>query len=311
LGTTRQTAAFLGCVALLTATAVAIEVERDRRYPQDPIDSRLLYISSGRIMEKVSLSYDALMADVYWIRAIQHYGGARLNPQTTRRYDLLYPLLDLTTSLDPRFTVAYRFGAIFLAEPYPGGAGRPELAVALLEKGVKATPSNWNYYHDIGFVYYWHLHDYQRAAEWFSRGGERPGAPWWLKTYAAVMLTKGGNREASRFMWQNILQTAANDWLKQNAELRLMQLDALDQMDYLRRVVAEFERRTERLPASWEQVAAARLLPGIPSDPSGTLYLLNSNTGEVTVSGSSKMYPLPVEPAASPELGAASQAPAP
>ena len=54
----------------------------------------------------------------------------------TPEYDLLYPLLDLTTTLDPLFNIAYRFGAIFLAEAYPAGAGRPDLAVALLEKGI-------------------------------------------------------------------------------------------------------------------------------------------------------------------------------
>ena len=51
-------------------------------------------------------------------------------------YPLLYPLLDLTTTLDPVFNIAYRFGSIFLAEPYPGGAGRPDLAITLLEKGL-------------------------------------------------------------------------------------------------------------------------------------------------------------------------------
>ena len=51
-------------------------------------------------------------------------------------YALLYPLLDITTTLDPLFNIAYRFGAIFLAEAYPAGAGRPDLAIALLEKGI-------------------------------------------------------------------------------------------------------------------------------------------------------------------------------
>ena len=68
-------------------------------------------------------SFESLAADVYWIRAIQHYGGERL-AQGPRNYDLLYPLLDLTTSLDPYFSIAYRFGAIFLSEQYPGGPGR-------------------------------------------------------------------------------------------------------------------------------------------------------------------------------------------
>jgi tetratricopeptide (TPR) repeat protein len=289
---------FLSAIGVCLAIAVALEMQRDRLYAESPIDDRLLYISSGGVMDKAALSYSALLADVYWVRALQHYGGDRLHPGAAKRYDLLYPLLDLTTTLDPYFTVAYRFGAIFLAEPYPGGAGRPELAVALLQKGVNATPEKWQYYHDIGFVYYWHLHDYKKAADWFERGGELPGGPWWLKTYAAVMLTRGGDRQASRFMWQQILQSAESDWLKQNAQLRLMQLDALDQIDLLGRVVAEFHRRSGRLPDSWNQLIGAGALRGIPQDPAGTPYELNAATGEVSVSASSKLHPLPTEPTA-------------
>ena len=43
----------------------------------------------------------------------------RWPPIAADDYPLLYPLLDLTTTLDPRFNIAYRFGAVFLAEPYP------------------------------------------------------------------------------------------------------------------------------------------------------------------------------------------------
>jgi len=297
----RQTTAFLVAIAVLMSSAAGTAVARDRRYPWNRVEDRLLYISSGNLMDKLALSYDTLLADVYWIRAIQHYGYDRLHPEAPERYALLYPLLDLTTSLDPNFMVAYRFGAIFLSEPDPGGAGRPELAIALLEKGVKTNPDKWEYYHDIGFVYYWHLHAYQKAAEWFSRGAERPGAPWWLKTYAAVMLTKGGNRQASRFMWQNILQTANNDWMKQSARKRLLQLDALDQIDALDRVVAEFRRRTGEYPQSWDELVKARLLRSTPIDPSGVSYTINP-VGEIGVDQSSQLYPLPTEPAASPEL---------
>ena len=45
-------------------------------------------------------------------------------------FDGLYPLLDITTTLDPRFNIAYRFGAIFLSAKYPEGADSPQLAVA-------------------------------------------------------------------------------------------------------------------------------------------------------------------------------------
>ena len=74
---------------------------------------------------------------------------------------------------DPQFNTAYRFGAIFLAEPYPGGAGRPDLAIALLQKGLAARPDKWEYMEDIGFVHYWWRHDYEAAAQWFQRAAEQ------------------------------------------------------------------------------------------------------------------------------------------
>ena len=60
------------------------------------------------------------------MRAVVYYGGSAqcgAENGTTANFDLLYPLLDLVTSLDPHFKVAYRFGAMFLTEPYPGGPG--------------------------------------------------------------------------------------------------------------------------------------------------------------------------------------------
>jgi len=294
---------------LLIGLAVLLQMARDARFPPAPIDERLLYVTSGEVAKRLALSYDALVADMYWIRAIQHYGGER-GSDRPKRYDLLYPLLDLTTSLDPRFTVAYRFGAIFLMEPYPGGAGRPDLAIKLLEKGIQQTPERWEYYLDIGFVYYWRLSDYKKAAEWFQRGGDLPGGPWWLRTYAAVTLAKGGDRQSSRFLWRNISESATdNDWLKQNAQLRLLQLDALDQIDQLRAVVREYQRRTGKMPQSWRELVAAGLLRGEPLDSSGSPYVLDSSTGAVTVSEKSNLFPLPVEPTATPQAAPGGKTP--
>jgi tetratricopeptide (TPR) repeat protein len=298
----RQTVLFAVALGAMLALAILVQIVRERTYAFDALDEQVLYIRSGEMMQKIGLSYDAVLADIYWIRAIQHYGRERLKPGGANRYDLLFPLLDLTTTLDPRFNVAYRFGAIFLAEPHPGGAGRPDLAIALLKKGIAANPTKADYYHDVGFIYYWNLHDYQSAAEWFRRGGDLPGAPWWLKTYAAVMLTRGGNRQASRAMWLQMRQNEENDWLRQTAELRLLQLDALDQIDTLERLVQEFARRAGRLPSSWEQMVGAGILQGVPVDPSGTPYTLDFTTGDVTVAAGSKLHPLPTEPKAAPEL---------
>jgi hypothetical protein len=81
-----------------------------------------------------------------------------------------------------------------------------------------------------------------------------------------------------------------------------MQLDALDAIDRLRRVLDEYARRTGRRAESWEQVVAAKLIRGIPRDPSGVPFELDPATGDILVSRSSELSPLPTEPSAAPEL---------
>ncbi|HVC18450.1 MAG TPA: hypothetical protein VNE16_00115 [Vicinamibacterales bacterium] len=291
------TAIGLTLAALLFATSVSLQVVRDRDFPAPPVRDEMLYIRSGAVMRRLTLSFNMIAADIYWIRALQEYGGTKLSPQADKRYPLLYPLLNITTSLDPRFDLAYRFGAIFLAESYPNGPGRPDEAIALLEKGLKVQPDKWQYMQDIGFVYYWWRHDYPKAAAWFSRASRVPGAPWFLRSLAANTLAAGGNRTASRLMWEQIYDTAGSEWLRKDAAWRLQQLNALDQIARLQAGADAFHGRHDAWPDGWMAMVRDRALPGIPVDPAGTPYDLNPATGRVTLSRRSSLWPLPTEPA--------------
>jgi tetratricopeptide (TPR) repeat protein len=290
-----------GAVVLLAAlaafaSAIALQMARDRSYPrEDREDEQLLYFRSGAALTRVTLAFDALAADVYWIRAIQHYGGDRLaGPKAITKYQLLYPLLDITTTLDPYFNIAYRFGAIFLSEAYPGGPGRPDQSVALLRKAIATMPHKWQYYHDIGFVYYWRLRDYQTAALWFQRAAAQPNAPNWLNPLAASMLARGQDRAAARVLWQQIAKSE-EAWLRRSAERALLQLQALDQIDQIEQAVNRVSLSAgERY--SWKWLVDKRALPGMPVDPTGTPYEIDPATGRVTVSQASPLYPMPEEP---------------
>lgn len=281
-------------IAALVAAMVAVQVGRDRQYPRPTVSDHLLYVQSGETLKRLALSFDALAADVYWLRAIQHFGSERLS-RGPRSYALLYPLLDLTTSLDPYFGAAYRFGAIFLGEPLPGGAGRPDLAVALLEKGIKAD-GRWQYFHDIGFVHYWYTGKYAEAADWFRRGAKQPGAPYWLEALAAATLAQGGQRAASRLLWQQLRQTSENEFMRTSAERRLIQLDVLDFIDRIEPILQKYAQANPEGPLSWERLLADGVVRRIPVDPTGVPFELNPWWGTVTVSQQSPLYPLPTEP---------------
>jgi hypothetical protein len=295
-------------IAILSAGGGWLQHLREDRYPAPQAEEDSLDITSGPVLKHLTVGYNAVAADLYWIRAIQYYGGIKLavasaapgsmtalTAPPSADYRLLYPLLDLTTTLDPNFNIAYRFGEIFLAEPSPGGAGRPDLAIALLEKGLRSRPDKWEYMQDIGFVHYWWQHDYKGAAEWFDRAGKIPGAPWWLKSLAANTLTEGGDRESSRAMWEALRQSAEIDWLRHDAERRLLQLQALDQIDALQATVDRFAAKTGGPAGDWLSLVRAGVFPGVPTDPVRTPYEIDG-AGRVRLSTKSSLYPLPDAP---------------
>jgi tetratricopeptide (TPR) repeat protein len=301
-GPVRLTAAVL-TIGLLMTAAIELQRVRDRLYPVATIEDSALYLTSSATARRVALEYDSVLADLYWIRAIQYFGGTRrmveagetITDPNRRQYDALFPLLDLTTSLDPRFNLAYRFGAIFLSEPPPRGPGRPDLAIRLLEKGLAERPDRWEYLQDIGFVHYWWRQDYKTAAEWFRRASEVPGAPWWLKSLAATTLAEGGDRPMSKAMWEAIRESAEIEWLRHDAERHLAQLRALDEIDALQPVVDRVAAQAAQRRLEWPDVVRAAGWPGVPADPSGTPYDIDER-GRVQVSRSSPLWPISLEP---------------
>jgi tetratricopeptide (TPR) repeat protein len=282
-------------LAALLASAVGLQAALvDRRPAVSPADREgFLYVSSPAAVRRAALSFDRLAADLYWIRVLQHYGGNRLLPEAERRYDLLWLLLDLTTSLDPDFDIAFRYGAVFLAEAFPSGPGRPDQAIALLEKGLELQPNEWRFAQDIGFVEYWWRQDYQAATDAFVRAAAMEGAPNWMGPLAAVTAAQGGSVAASRRLWQEVLANADIEWLEAQAVFRLRQLDAMDQMAALERVSLAYEAASGALPSSWDELIAAGRLSRVPVDPDGYPYQLNPFWGTATLHPDSSLNPLP------------------
>lgn len=283
-------------LAALVAVSVALQIVRDRVWTPFVPPNPALWLQSGTVADKVFLGYRNLVADVYWMRAVVYYGGKRKQYEQLAdkgvvadiNFDLLYPLLNLVTTLDPHFKVAYRFGAIFLTEAYPAGPGRPDQAIALLQRGIANDSARWEYMEDIGFVYYWWIKDFPRAAEWFQRASEQPGAPSWLAPLAATTLQEGGARQSSRLLWTQLLNSDA-EWLRRSAAHRLQQLDAMDQIDDLNARIDRYAAEHGARPTDWRQVGIARA----PVDPSGTPYRINPSTGRIDLGPGSPLFPLP------------------
>ena len=230
-----------------------------------------LVLRSGKLVRAMSLEYAPLMADIYWTRVVQYYGDKRARHDPN--FGLLWPLLDLTTTLDPNLLVAYRFGSTFLSEPSPRGAGHPELGIALLTRGIQANPEYWRFYEDLGFIYYFELKDYPKASAAFAEGSKNPDAQIWMKIMAAKIAAEGESLATSIFLWSEVYQTTKDPQVRGNAMSHLQLLRAEQDCKQLDALADEFQKRTGRRPTRVGELVQAKLLARLPVDPMGFPYV--------------------------------------
>lgn len=259
------------CLILSLAASSFVLHRADQLRPQATLDE-VLFLSSPKVIKRASLGYGGLMACIYWTRAVQYFGNRHHNFAPS--FNLLAPLLEITTHLDPQLIVAYEFGSSFLAPKPPHGAGEPERAIELMEYGIQNNPDNWHLYYDLGFVYYMELRDYKKAAETFERGSHVADAHPFLKILAAQMAQHAGEYQTARMLWSATYQTTQDQQIKENALEHLRALRVDEDVARLQQGVTRFGERTGRLPASMSELAAAEGLAGIPADPDGRPYRL-------------------------------------
>ncbi|PYT09406.1 MAG: hypothetical protein DMF60_02610 [Acidobacteria bacterium] len=265
----------------------------DMASPPATVSEEALYFSSGKTIKKMSLGMDALAADIYWIRTVQYFGrklvdsGKPLSSAaaTDLRLDLLAPLLNIVVTLDPHHIPAYRFGAMFLPErDLPA-------AIDLAERGIRENPNEWRLYQDLAYIYWQagnasaaaaQADNYEKSAYWFEKGGEVPGAPWWMRDLAGLMKIKGGSREAARAVYSTYLSSDDQNVRTQAIE-RLKQLRSLDELDAINALLARYKEQTGVCPGDLRALAS-RLRSmnlsidddSMPVDPNGFAYAFDA-----------------------------------
>lgn len=255
----------------LFASIAALQARIDQRTRSAAQAQEELLLTSGPAVKRLSLGYDSLLADIYWTRAVQYYGEHLEG--SDGRFDLLWPLLDISTTLDPKLIPAYRFGAIFLSETGEMGAGRPDLAIALVKRGIAANPDDWHLDSDLGLLYYWRLKDYPDAQAAYVAGGRVPQAPPWLNIMAARIAEKGGSIETSRMIWSNLYETSKDKRVRQRALEMMNALKAEEDEMHLDELAEQYRKRFGHYPASSREMRDAGMLAGIPVDPAGYAYI--------------------------------------
>jgi len=275
-GRHRNPVAWLAAIAVPVLLVAVVALQRGIDSSRGTLEKQgdELLVQSGPLLKRLSLGYDALLGDIYWTRAVQYYGGKL--PTSDRDFHLLAPLLDVATTLDPYLVPAYHFGAFFLSEKQ-GGAGRPDLAVTLVKKGVAANPNNTQLSADLGFLYYMKLKDYDKASAAYLETSKIPGASQLFKVLAARIASKGGALDTSRMIWSEIYETTQDEKIRKHALEELKGLKAQSDEMQLDQLAQEYHTRFARYPQSTRDLVEAAMIKGVPLDPDGFPYVFGAD----------------------------------
>ena len=196
---------------------------------------------SGEAVKRLALDFDALAADVYWIRAIQHYGGDRLSThaadaQLRAAVSAARPDDDARSVLQHRLSLRRDLPERSAIQVGPAGPIRRSRCCS---KGIAAQP------HEVAVLPRHRVRlllapaRLQGGRELVPARRRQPGAPNWLRPLAAAMLDA---RQRSRVGALPVAADAAvgGGVAAPQRRARLLQLDALDRSISSKRVVKRF-----------------------------------------------------------------------
>jgi hypothetical protein len=285
------TTAFLLCSAMIKP----VQDRVDARFARNPsVDPDMLYFASPAAVKSLSLGYQSLLADLYWIRAVQYYGRREEAARRQVRYKNLAALLDITTTLDPQMMDVYRAGSSFLAEPEPVGAGQPEESLKLLDKGIGFYPDDWRLRFDKGFVYFWALKDFRKAGQVWLETSRMRSAPPWMEGLAAMALSRGGAVETARALWERQYQNSSSREVKENAKNHLLSMQVDEMLWTIEFLAGRYAERHGGYPARLDELVRAGYLKAVPVDPSGVSFDYDPHSGKATLNPGTRVRYLKV-----------------
>ncbi|MFP6641858.1 MAG: hypothetical protein VCC04_16560, partial [Myxococcota bacterium] len=117
------------------------------------------FVPDPAVARLLSLGFDLVVADYYWLKAVQVVGGGERARRDQGNY--LGRLIDLVTSLNPHVGHPYRFAAIWLTS----SEAEVREANRLLRRGIAHHPEDWRNLFYLGFNHFYYLGENEQGAD--------------------------------------------------------------------------------------------------------------------------------------------------
>jgi tetratricopeptide (TPR) repeat protein len=280
----RATLLLVGLLVASSAGFSALKIATDKIVRKKIPGSSIIYVPSGKFLKFATFGFRALAADAIYLWSIQYYS----TPTIDDRYDHLDHVFAIINELDPRYQDPYEIGAMIAVQGSLESRAWPEKAASLmsaaftiLDRGAANNPDQWIYPFNAGHVALMNLKDYALAEKYFERCMKIPGAPDFVERLRANAIFKKGDLQTSWETWLDIYKRAPDERTKKIASNHLYNVKATIDKAALEAALAEYRKRSGRLPADLGALVSAGLIREVPKDLDGKDYLYDPATGNI------------------------------
>ncbi len=257
---------FLSAGAALYTVQLRLDASRGERKTAE----EFMYLPGAQYLKVASLGYEQVLADLLWLQTIQHLGERNISGAG---YDWIYKALDTVTTLDPKFLMPYAAGSLSLTIE----AGKVDLSIKLLKKGVENIPDNWQLPFYLGFNYFFYSKDYKSAAKYIEMAASKPGSPPYLPALASRLYVEAEDPAYALQFLLRMYENTKDEKMRESLLTRINLLKAAVDVKVLQETVDLYIKKTGRKPSGLDELVSAGFLKGIPEEPNGGYYYIGDD----------------------------------
>lgn len=236
----------------------------EARHVERVSDGSVGVLPNGKALRVLSLGFERLAADLFWIRTTYYVG----DPDDSKaKWPAAEDLANLVTDIDPHFDSVY----VLMASVLGGLRRDPDAAIRLLEKGA-AVSTYWRIHFLLGFTYFMDEHDYVRGAKSIERAIELGGGPPYLQFLVSRLYSSAGDPTTAMQFIEARLRNEETPEVRAQLEQRLSDLWINRDLDAINAAIAKYREAKHGDPKSVQALVEAKLLPALPRDPKGGAY---------------------------------------
>lgn len=188
-------------------------------------DRSKVFIGPSKSIKNFTFGYDDFIASLMWVRLVQDFHvcdqnkeqvkypsfhesedplGEVLNrqlPQSRCDEGWVYQMLDVISELQPRFKSVYLDGGTMLSVLVDDRQG----AEKILQKGIVVYPDDWELLYRAAYHELFEMQNGEKAQSLLLRAAQR-GAPEWVYSLAAKLMTRNGQGAFALSILESVLQ---------------------------------------------------------------------------------------------------------